>query len=81
MSEQNVNRRNFLKQSALASAGTTLGVSFEEKALAQQLDMPSASNPAPQVHTDFPMGTPGNLKISRLICGGNLISGFAHSRD
>ena len=30
---------------------------------------------------DMPMGKIGNVKISRLICGGNLISGYAHSRD
>ena len=28
-----------------------------------------------------PMGKIGNLEVSRLICGGNLIAGFAHSRD
>ncbi|UCF36747.1 MAG: DoxX family membrane protein [Acidobacteriota bacterium] len=28
-----------------------------------------------------PQGTLGDLKVSRLICGGNLISGFAHARD
>lgn len=28
-----------------------------------------------------PLGKIGNLEISRLICGGNLIAGFAHSRD
>jgi hypothetical protein len=27
------------------------------------------------------MGRIGNVKISRVICGGNLISGYAHSRD
>jgi hypothetical protein len=30
---------------------------------------------------EFPRGKIGKLPISRLICGGNLISGFAHSRD
>jgi len=30
---------------------------------------------------DLPMGRIGDVRISRLICGGNLISGFAHSRD
>jgi hypothetical protein len=30
---------------------------------------------------DFPQGKIGKVSISRLICGGNLISGFAHSRD
>jgi hypothetical protein len=29
----------------------------------------------------MPNGAIGKLKISRLICGGNLISGYAHSRD
>jgi uncharacterized membrane protein YphA (DoxX/SURF4 family) len=28
-----------------------------------------------------PKGKIGNLEVSRLICGGNLIAGFAHSRD
>ena len=28
-----------------------------------------------------PKGKIGNLEISRIICGGNLIAGFAHSRD
>ena len=30
---------------------------------------------------DLPMGKIGNVKISRMFAGGNLISGFAHSRD
>jgi hypothetical protein len=29
----------------------------------------------------LPMGRIGKLKISRLICGGNLINGYAHSRN
>ena len=29
----------------------------------------------------MPMGKIGNLTISRIFCGGNLISGFAHARD
>jgi uncharacterized membrane protein YphA (DoxX/SURF4 family) len=28
-----------------------------------------------------PSGRIGNLEVSRLICGGNLVAGFAHSRD
>lgn len=30
---------------------------------------------------ELPQGTIGNLKVSRIILGGNLIAGFAHSRD
>lgn len=42
--------------------------------------------PAPQVAfaetaAAIPLGNIGQLKIGRLICGGNLISGYAHSRD
>ncbi|MFH1069291.1 MAG: hypothetical protein V1794_06675, partial [Candidatus Glassbacteria bacterium] len=31
--------------------------------------------------TGLPKGRIGSLEVSRLICGGNLFSGFAHSRD
>jgi len=34
-----------------------------------------------QLKAKAPKGKIGQLNISRLICGGNLISGFAHSRD
>lgn len=34
-----------------------------------------------QLKEKAPKGKIGNLEISRLICGGNLIAGFAHSRD
>jgi len=30
---------------------------------------------------NLPAGKIGNVTISRLICGGNLVSGYAHSRD
>jgi len=47
----------------------------KEEAKARAGKMPSEAN------EQFPMGKLGKLKISRLICGGNLISGYAHSRD
>lgn len=34
-----------------------------------------------QLVKPIPKGKIGDLKIGRIICGGNLISGFAHSRD
>jgi uncharacterized membrane protein YphA (DoxX/SURF4 family) len=34
-----------------------------------------------QLKKKIPAGKLGNLDIGRVICGGNLISGFAHSRD
>jgi hypothetical protein len=56
-------------------------VSLEEYALAAQQTAPPASAPAAAPQGSLPMGKIGNVQISRLICGGNLISGFAHSRD
>jgi hypothetical protein len=52
---------------------------YEEKAL-----LAGGAQAAPQQTegaTPLPMGKIGNLSVSRLICGGNLFSSFAHSRD
>jgi hypothetical protein len=88
----NLNRRRFLQKSLAASAGASLSFSREEKILlAQQkpaekstAQLPQGDNKGlpPNVSAGgLPTGRIGNLTISRLICGGNLISGFAHSRD
>ena len=55
-------------------------MSLEEYALAEETP---SRNPAPSLSAKatVPMGQIGKVKISRLICGGNLISGYAHSRD
>jgi hypothetical protein len=79
MREQ-VNRRGFLKQSALASAAA-VGISFEEQALLAQAAPAAAPGNAGQAVPSLPRGKLGKLSVTRLICGGNLISGFAHSRD
>jgi hypothetical protein len=54
-------------------------LSFEEKALL------GASQKSTKPPTDsvkgLPAGRIGQVKISRIICGGNLIGGYAHSRD
>ena len=77
-----VSRRRFLKQSVAATAIPALAASYEERALLaeEQRTTPVATAPDSSAG-GFPTGTIGPLKISRLICGGNLISGFAHSRD
>ncbi len=73
----NLNRRNFLKKTTAVSTGAALALSFEEKALL------AATTKKPQRGSikGLPMGRIGNVKISRMFTGGNLISGFAHSRD
>jgi hypothetical protein len=74
-------RRNFLKKSLAMSVAAPMLMSFEEQALIAQ-EKTSASNPATSAPAGkMPQGKIGKIQISRLICGGNLISGYAHSRD
>lgn len=80
---KNLNRRGFLKKSLLASTGAAIALSFEEQALlAYSGSKPEPAEPvAPASAGELSQGKIGQLKISRLICGGNLTSGFAHDRD
>jgi hypothetical protein len=75
-------RRSFFKKSA---AVTALVTSIEEFHLLAQTN-PSDANPAAGAapggaKATLPTGKIGKVTISRLICGGNLITGYAHSRD
>jgi len=79
MADKKVNRRGFMKQTLLASAGTAAAMSLEEQALLAA-DKP-AETPRETSAKGMPMGKIGKLQISRLICGGILIGGYAHSRD
>ena len=77
----NVDRRSFLKKAAMVSAGAAIGLSFGGKALlANSGARPVQPTPAGP-KGGLPLGKIGDLAISRLICGGNLISGYSHSRD
>ena len=71
------NRRSFIKNSALGAASVPLFLSCEEKALVEKPEKPISESPV----TGLQMGKIGNLSVSKLICGGNLISGYAHARD
>jgi hypothetical protein len=78
------NRRAFLKKSAATSTGGLLAMSLEEQnLLAQMQNKDSAqSDPLPKQNGEnLPSGRIGDVTISRLILGGNLIGGAAHSRD
>jgi hypothetical protein len=76
---KDLNRRQFVKKSLLASAAVTSAMSLEEKALLAQMKKPAKQTVGSV--KDLPTGKIGNVKISRIICGGNLIGGYAHSRD
>jgi len=77
----NLNRRNFLKKTTAVSTGAALALSFEEKALLAAIGKKPAARVPEGSIKGLPMGKIGNVKISRMFTGGNLISGFAHSRD
>jgi hypothetical protein len=79
---ERLSRRAFMGESLLASgAGAVAGLGLEGLAVHAR----AAEAPAhPAAHTPakpLPTGTIGKLKISRLICGGNLFAGSAHSRN
>jgi hypothetical protein len=78
---ENLNRRSFLKTSIITSTTAALGLSLEEKTLLARQVNKTTARPQESFAKKMPLGRIGNVKISRLICGGNLISGFAHSRD
>jgi hypothetical protein len=75
----NINRRDFLKKSIVGSAAAASAMSLEEKALLAAANRPAA--PTADAVKGMPTGKIGKVKISRLICGGNLTNGYAHSRD
>ena len=82
MSER-LDRRNFLKKSLIVPSTAAAALSLEEKALlgASASSKSKIRDSAPSAGQSMPMGKIGKITISRIFCGGNLISGFAHSRD
>jgi len=78
---ENLNRRSFLRKTIITSTTAALGLSLEEKALLARATKKPTAPPPKSSTKGLPMGRIGNVNITRLICGGNLISGFAHSRD
>ena len=73
------NRRAFIGQTLAASAAATFSLAPNTSQA-----HPAEGERAPVTPGSkgiLPTGKIGNLKLSRLISGGNLISGWAHSRD
>ncbi len=74
-------RRKFLKTSLAATLAAPFMTSLEEYALAAQEDRAPRAAGGGSSPQPLPAGKIGKVEMSRLICGGNLISGYAHSRD
>jgi len=80
--EPTIGRRRFLQGTATAASGLVAGIGFEEQILLSHLGKNSTpgqeSNPFAM---PMPKGKIKDVEVSRVICGGNLIGGWAHSRD
>ena len=63
----------------MGAAAITSTLSLEEQALMAAMKKPTG--PHTGSAKGLPAGRIGKVKISRIICGGNLIGGYAHSRD
>jgi hypothetical protein len=72
-------RRDFVKATALATTAAPLALRGEQAAGPPAA--PAFSGPLPPQKETLPMGKIGGAQFSRLMLGGNLISGYAHSRD
>ena len=81
MSDETLGRRGMMKKSLLASAAAAAALTLEERILLAAKDAPPAKPPAKPPAGKMPTGKIGKIEISRMILGGNLISGYSHSRD
>jgi hypothetical protein len=78
MSTAQLNRRRFISNTLVTSAAAGAAARAADPPAA-----PTGTGPAVTFASKgkLPMGKIGKLTVSRLISGGNLISGWAHSRD
>jgi len=74
------NRRNFVKGAVLTSASLCAVISNQTEA-AQAQGSSSELPPMPSPKASLPTGKIGKVEFSRLMLGGNLIGGYAHSRE
>ena len=85
MSDQSrrCDRRSFLEKSIhVSGAGVLAALSFEQGGLpAQAAETATAKATVSVSASAMPTGAIGKLRVGRLICGGNLFAGSAHSRD
>jgi hypothetical protein len=76
-------RRDFLNRSVAAAGAVGAAAAVENggRARAAAGDSPAQTQPVSVVPEAMPCGTIGKARISRLLLGGNLVSGCMHARD
>ncbi len=80
--EDKTNRRTFIKSSLAAPATVALAMNAGAKASAQDTADASAPEDSPQAATGPALhGQIGDMQLSRLLLGGNLLTHYTHSRD
>ncbi len=77
----NVSRRGFLKHCIAVPTGVAAGLSLEEKVLLAQASAEPARAVPRNSGKRLPTGQIGSVQMTRLICGGNLVAGYAHARN
>jgi len=78
---KNPNRRRFVKESLGISTGILAGLSLEHQVLLAQLADRSNYGKVQEPVKGLQKGRFGELEVTRLIIGGNLISGSAHAGE
>lgn len=78
-----IDRRSFLGKSIAAGAAASGLRGLEEKRLLAALTNPTDPDKLRRKsgNSEIPMGQIGKLKMTRIIAGGNIISGWCHQRD
>ncbi len=76
-----MDRRRMLRHSLSVSAAAVVGVGYEHRALFGQMVDRSKRNETKPPVTGLQSGKFGGREVSRLIIGGNLVSGSAHAGD
>jgi hypothetical protein len=82
-SQDRLSRRGFLSTSAaaVAATGATLARCSDRAAAAEAAKPDAPAKPADTLANGMPFGMLGKAKISRLMLGGNLVTGCMHCRD
>ena len=76
-----VNRRDFLRNALLATSGLAAGISCAAPAAEGKPPAPPAAAAPLDAKDKLPTGRLAGLNVTRLILGGNLLTRYQHARD